>query len=316
MKKVSVIIPVFNCEKYIEKCILSVINQSYENIEILIINDGSTDDTKKILEKFSEKCIIHNNKNNGIGYSRNYGIKKATGDYITFLDSDDYYETNYISKLVSYAEKYKLDMVVCDIKKVNENYELIGYERTNNFNNTSLKNNPNLLLDISLGPVNKLYSKSLFGDKNNRFLENSKYEDAYLLPMLIAQASKIGKINNVYYNYLIRANSQTTTMNSSVFDIINVFEKVNKYLKTLSYYEEIKIHIEYLNIRTMFRYTLQQKNQKDKHIANNFIDKAFEFLDSNFLYWRKNKIYVQNRSKLKRLIETNKTLSKLYIKIN
>ena len=319
MIKVSVIVPAYNTEKYLKKCLDSLVKQTLDDIEIIVINDCSTDKTKDILEKYKRKYknikVINNKTNKGIGYNRNLGITKASGKYIIFVDSDDYLDIDYAKKMYDYAELYNLDMVVCDIKKVNDNGEFISYESDiKNFKTSNLINNPMLLLDINMGPANKLFASKLFKDKKARFAEKLKYEDIVLIPRLIMNSNSIGKIRNVYYNYVIHKNSETTTMNKKVFDILEIMNEVNRYMLECDYYNEIKEELEYLNIRTLLRYTLQQKNQKDKKIANKFIDDAFNFLNGEFPNWKKNK-YFRKRNVLKRLIETSKLLTKIYVRI-
>lgn len=108
MKKVSLIVPIFNSQNYIDKCISSIVDQTYKNIEIILINDGSTDNSMEICNKWlklDERIKIYNNTNHGVSYSRNFGIKKSTGYYVTFVDSDDIVSKYFIENLVTNLEK-------------------------------------------------------------------------------------------------------------------------------------------------------------------------------------------------------------------
>ena len=314
MMKISVVVPVYNTSKYLRRCLDSLVNQSLKDIEIIIINDKSTDNSKDIIKEYENKYqnikVIHNKTNKGIGYNRNLGIEIASGKYIAFVDSDDYIDLNLYQKMHEYSEEEKLDLCICDLKKVDEEGNLIGYEKIEEFETNNLRTNPKLLLDINMGPTNKLFSKTLF-DEETKFSEIYKYEDLAVLPKLIAKSKKIGKVSGVFYNYVIHSNSETTTMDKRVFDIFCVLDIVNKDLKNINYYNEIYEYIEYLNIRTIFRYTLQQKYQKEKKVKEQFIENAFTYLDINFPNWRKNKLW-HKRNYFKRLIEGNKTLTKLY----
>lgn len=114
MEKISIIIPVYNGEKYIERCILSASNQTYKNIEIMIIDDGSNDGTADIIEQMMQKdrrIKVIKKKNEGVSSARNCGIKKSTGDYIMFVDTDDYIENDYLRKMYDEIKKYDVDMV-------------------------------------------------------------------------------------------------------------------------------------------------------------------------------------------------------------
>ena len=111
--KVSVVVPIYNVEKYLPKCIETIQTQSYENLEIILVNDGSTDSCLKICEKYKkddERIIIVNKKNGGLSDARNYGIEKATGKWITFIDSDDYVEKDYIETLINLSNSDDYDV--------------------------------------------------------------------------------------------------------------------------------------------------------------------------------------------------------------
>lgn len=129
MRKVSVIVPVYNVQGYIADCLTSIINQDYPNLEIIIVDDGSTDDLLRICEEYAEKdCrvrVIYEN-NSGPGAARNRGIDCVTSDFLTFVDSDDILENNYISSLVAQQEKYNSDIAITSYKKFdNGEYHLI-----------------------------------------------------------------------------------------------------------------------------------------------------------------------------------------------
>ena len=116
MTKVSIIVPCYNVEKYIDRCLLSLINQTLKEIEIILINDGSTDRTDEIIQKYlnDNRIKYFKRTNHGIGNTRNFGLKEATGEYIGFVDSDDYIELNMIELLYKKATEKNLDIVVCD----------------------------------------------------------------------------------------------------------------------------------------------------------------------------------------------------------
>ena len=138
MADISIIVPIYNAEKYIEKCLDSLVKQTKKELEFILVNDGSTDKTEKIIEKYKDKRIkYYKNKNQGIGKTRNFGISKATGKYMMFLDSDDYLDTTACEKLYRKAIFDKLDMVVFDFYRV-ENDDLKEVI-INDFKETSLK---------------------------------------------------------------------------------------------------------------------------------------------------------------------------------
>lgn len=126
-KKVSIIIPVYNTQKYLKRCINSIIDQTYSNLEIFLINDGSTDNSLEICkeyEKIDERIFIISGENHGVSYARNIGIRKATGEYLYFADSDDYLETDAIEKMIQGFEKADCELIIAGYNEV-ENEEKI-----------------------------------------------------------------------------------------------------------------------------------------------------------------------------------------------
>ena len=321
MIKVSVIVPAHNASKYLRKCLDSLVNQTLKDIEIIVINDASTDNTKQILDEYKSKYknikVFTNKMNKGIGYNRNLGIKKANGKYISFIDSDDYVDIAFLEKMYNKAENNNLDLVICNYNKVlekaNGNFENIELDfQIPYFEAANLKNNPSLLINVNLAPWNKLYKKELLD--NNFFPEDLKYEDAVVVVKAMARSKKIGMVDEKLNYYVVHNVSETTTMDKRVFDILTITKMIIEELKSYDYYNEIKEYAEAMVIRNLFRYTLQQKNQKDKKVSNEFIDKVFLYLNTEFPNWKKNKIWKQ-RNILKRMIEQSKLLTKVYCKI-
>lgn len=318
MIKVSVIVPVYNTEKYLRRCLDSLVNQTLKEIEIIIINDCSPDNSKEILNKYEKKYnnvkVFHNKTNKGIGYNRNFGIEKATGEYIGFVDSDDYVDVTMYEKLYTKAKKDDLELVVCNFHKMLEKKDSLE-EITPDFiiekqKNTTLEKTPSLLSKVNLAPWNKLYKRSLLGN-DIRFPENLKYEDAIVVVKALARSKKIGFVNDKLNYYLVRNKSETTVMDKRVFDILEITKLIVQELKSHTYYEKIKDYVEAWVTRNLFRYTLQQKYQTDNNMKNKFIDEVFNYLNETFPNWKKNKIW-KKRNILKRTIESNKLLTKLY----
>lgn len=312
MKKpdISIIIPAYNAEKYIDKCIESIINQTKKELEIIIINDGSTDNTEKIIKKYSDKRInYYKNKNQGIGKTRNFGIKKSTGKYLMFIDSDDYIEKDTCELLFNKAEGDNLDLVICDFYREFEN-KLVE-EKIINFKNTNLKDKPELLYKINLSPWNKLYKSEMIKDNNIYFNEEFKYEDTPFVFMSLDKAKSIGKVNKYLNHYIIHDNSETTVRDEKCFDIFEIINIVRDYFKDKEYSHE---SINKWTVWIITNFTIQQRVQKDKNVAMDFIDHAFDYLKINVPDYKDNKYY-ETRSFLKRSIEKNKFLTKIYCRL-
>lgn len=307
--KISIIIPCYNAKDTIKRCLDSVLNQTYKDIEIILINDASTDKTLDILNEYKnlykKLIIINHEENKGISYSRNEGIKKASGELISFIDSDDYMNSNMIEVMVNKLREDSSDLVICNYNKYVSN-SMFGneYKFTNGLVN--FKSSPNLILDINLSPWNKLYKKSLL--KNNYFPEGLKYEDAIVVVKALKNAQNISIINEKLYNYVVHSNSETTIVDEKVYDILMISELIYKELCNYIDHE----YLEAFMIRNLFRYTIQQKNQISKKVKYDFVNKVFDFLNNKFPKWRKNKIY-NKRNFFKKVIEKNKILTKIYI---
>ena len=312
MKKpdISIIIPAYNAEKYIEKCIESLLTQTKKELEIIIVNDGSKDNTEDIIKKYDDKRIVYfKNKNQGIGKTRNFGIKKSTGKYLMFVDSDDYLEKDACELLYNKAEKDDLDLVICDFYREYDN-KLIE-EKIIDFKNTSLKDKPEILYKVNLSPWNKLYKSEMIKNNNIYFDEEFKYEDTPFVFIALDKAKKIGKVNKCLNHYIVHENSETTIRDEKCFDIFEIINIVRDYFQDKEYAKE---SIDKWTVWIITNFTIQQRVQEDKTLAMEFIDHAFEYLRINVPDYKNNKYY-ETRTLLKRTIEKNKLLTKIYCKL-
>ena len=229
--KVSIIIPVYNTENYIEKCLISIINQTYKNIEIVIIDDGSTDNSSIICKNFAKKdkrVIYKKIKNGGVSNARNTGISISTGDYIVFVDSDDYIGNKYIGNLISTAVKNNCQIVVCGITEVDKD----------KFNEISIyKNSNDYLCDITYpkkitdylntfefnSSCCQLFSKKLIDDNNIRFNSNIKYGE----DMLFSLESYVNSKKTMYikqYDYFYMRNDNSAMGQKNINSIYKFYD--------------------------------------------------------------------------------------------
>ena len=202
---ISIIVPVYNAEKYLGKCLKSLTNQTLKNIEIICINDGSKDRSAKILSEFSKKddrIIIINQKNSGLCVARNIGLDNAKGKYIGFVDSDDFVDIDFYEKLYNSAIKHKADIIASGIIRFNKfkskKYLKIKKEIiTNNFKEKCK------ILDIpeKCYVWNKIYLLEKFEKFNFRFKENILYEDMYFTPQVLKNLKTLVTVPNTYYHY-------------------------------------------------------------------------------------------------------------------
>lgn len=307
MVDISIIVPIYNASKYLKKCLDSLVNQTKKELEFILINDGSTDDSESIIKSYNDSRIKYfKRSNHGIGKTRNFGISKSTGKYIMFLDSDDYLEVNACEVLYKKIDKEMLDLVVCDFYRVVNDSKII--EKIASFKNTSLKDNPNLLLNVNLAPWNKIYRSDLIKNNNIKFIEDLKYEDAPFVVLSLLKSKKIGKVDKTLVYYTIHEKSETTVRDERIFDIIKIVDIIRSYFKDYFWSREV---IDTLTIKILVNYNIQGRNIKDKDIRNKFIDETFSYLEKNIPNYKSN-IYFKERSVLKSFIEKSKALSKLY----
>ena len=308
MPKVSIIVPVYNTAKYLEQCLDSLINQTLKDIEIIIVNDCSPDNSLDIIKSYKDKRIkiINHKSNKGIGISRNNGIKKATGEYIGFVDSDDFVELDMYEKYYNFAKSNKLDFVTGHYNKVFD-------KKTKEFKNdyfeiTNKEINKNIINLIDYGPCNKIFKREAITKNKIKFDETKKFEDLPFVVSALWHSKNAGHIDGFYYNYRIRGNSETTTIDKRTEDIFDILDKVNKIFTAN---ERNNSEIEYFNITQITRYMLKQKYQKDDKIRNRFIEKGYEKLNNNFPNWKNNKYY-KKESILKRIVINWSILIKIY----
>lgn len=311
MPDISIIVPIYNAEKYIAKCVDSLVNQTKKELEFILINDGSTDNTEEIIKTYKDKRIkYYKNKNQGIGKTRNFGISKSTGKYIMFLDSDDYLSKNACQKMYEKILESNSDLVVCDFYKV---YDFGKTEevKLSSFSETSLKGRPSIINEINLAPWNKIYKRELITKNKIKFIENLKYEDAPFVIEALSKAKKITKINESLNYYVIHGNSETTVRDERCFDILKIVDIIRRNTKDKKYLKE---EVDKLTVKIITNYTVQQRNQKKKEIGMKFIDEAFTYLKREVPNYRNNKYYT-DRSFFKRIVEKNKNITKIYCKL-
>lgn len=210
---ITVIVPSYNVEKYIKKCLESIINQTYQNLEIIVVNDGSSDDTLETIEnitKLDKRINIINQENKGLSAARNIGIKKATGEYIILVDGDDSVEKNFIASLVEGVKKENSDIAVCG-------FNTVWKERTiceHSINKTISGEEAAIQLltrqeNLDIVAWNKIYRRSIFVDNGILYPEGEIHEDNLTTYKIYAKARKVSYIKDPLYNYYKRTNSIT-----------------------------------------------------------------------------------------------------------
>lgn len=299
---VSLIIPVYNVESFLPRCLDSVSSQTYKELEVIIINDGSTDNSQQIIDRYvaENPCFkAYTIENSGQGGARNYGFEKANGEYIAFLDSDDYIAPDCIERLVETAIKEDGDIVVCNCYDVREDGSVLEKYKNNQDNiTTSLFENPQILFN-RVAPWGKLFKKSVFGEL--RFVTGVWYEDMRLVPKLYLNAKKITYIDDSLFFYVQRQGSTMNNKNAERnLEIISAFEDLISYFKENGVYDRFKNELYYLvteHIAVAAVTRVSLSNTKDKKAV---LIKLQNYLDTfDGLYDNK---YMSNLDRNKRLI--------------
>ena len=288
MPKFSIIVPIFNSEKYLEKCINSLINQTFKYIEIILVNDGSTDNSEKIIKKYTKdiRVVYLKKENGGQGSARNMGLKNAKGKYICFLDSYDYVDIKMCEKMYE-ASLCKYDIVVCDYfitnREGNDSYITI-------LNRDSGKLDNYEYFFTGACPWNKLYKKTFLDKINFKFPEGIIYEDFAVIPTLSLYNPQIYYLKEAFVHYV---QSDNSTMRAEKYkmkheDIFKAADYLYNILKKTKYQDELTYLMAYHLLLEGSLYFYRFKKYEN-------IDKIAEFMHKEFPLWAKNK-YVKKFS--------------------
>lgn len=269
MTKISIIIPVYNAEKYLSKCIDSILLQTYENLEIICINDGSVDNSLKILNDYQQKdnrIIVHSIENSGASAARNFGFSLATGEYISYIDADDWLNLTLYETFIKANSKTPVDIWLYNMG--------FYYEETRNIlpkTSFQLKDWKNYQSDESIltfddcknpfcigtSAANKIYSRKFLEKNNFQFLENSIFEDSLFNfeTLLAAESIKIDFEIFYWYNKS-NENSVTKTYKKNAFDIFIILDKIKELIQIGNQFESYKyalFQFYYCSLFDLFR---------------------------------------------------------------
>jgi len=250
---ISIIVPIYKVEKYLNRCIKSILNQTYKNIEIILVDDGSPDNCGKICDRYANEDkrikVIHK-KNGGLSDARNAGLEICTGEYISFIDSDDWVEKNYIEVLYNLIKLKNSDIAICNyieifdekIKSLTEIEEIYTYSNIDSLYQLMGKNGVNFT--VAWG---KLYKKTLF--ENIRFPVGKIHEDEYTTYKLLYISKKVSYTTKKLYYYLKRKDSIT----GESFNIKNRLDAIEAIKERIKFFNDNGlIELSYLSYKTLF----------------------------------------------------------------
>lgn len=295
---VTIIVPVYNVDQYLHKCLDSIVNQTYENIEIILVDDGSTDNSGKICDEYAQSDkrvkVIHK-ENGGMSSARNAAldIAKYSG-YIMFVDSDDYIDLNAVNVLVERMECNDCDMIVFNFYAFEGNKNLL-INTTGDCKYTTVEVKHKLLLDYWLNSVwDKFYRASIY--KDIRFPKGKAFEDAYVMPEVLKKCKKIECIPNALYFYN-RSNSGSITKSIKVRNVFDVYQSWknrlccrssmtdNEYSYCYNKAVEIGTCAYYLDFKDYYL-SVKDKKELEDFLKLNHTNPFIGKLKGNFLYYK------------------------------
>ena len=299
MPKVSVIIPVYNDQKFLNECISSVANQTMEDIEIIAVNDGSTDNSLSILDKLSSKykgkLKVYTKENGGAGSARNIGLENANGEFIKFVDADDYLDANVLEKMYTIAKENNVSLVRGNYRYVYGPIKLDkpGWTGVTGNKIVDVRKYKDYITAEAPNVGNKLMSRELIGDL--RFPEKTKWEDIAFIPVVIASSEKLFYMDETVYNYRINMNTTANDLINkipSILDIIKCVENIEHEMEVRGLSEEYSEQIKSMYI---LHTLLRIKNamfwvnfpHKKKEVV---ISSLLAILDAKYPDWEDNKM--------------------------
>ncbi|MBP5683928.1 MAG: glycosyltransferase [Bacilli bacterium] len=310
--KVSVIVPVYNVEKYIDKCLDSLVKQTLKDLEIIVVNDGSPDNSEKIIQKYAKKYknikyLVK--ENGGLSDARNYGLKYAKGEYIAFLDSDDYVSADMYEKMYEKAISEDFDMVVCDINYLYPDNTL----RVDGGIKEDTKDIKKTFLTIHPAAWNKIFKKELFTNKVF-FKKGVWFEDVEFIYRLLPYVKSIGVIHEAYNQYVQREGSITNTINPKIYDYISNMNGVVEYFKKNKLYDNYQKELEYAYVRYIYATFIRSIAKYDYEEYEKGVQKALQSVKAYFPKYRHNKYFYQSKKGIY-LVLFSKPLAKLLYKV-
>ena len=310
--KISVIVPVYNVEKYLEKCLDSLVNQTLKDIEIIVVNDGSPDNSQKIIDKYVKKYSnvkSYLKKNGGLSDARNYGIKFAKGEYIAFIDSDDFVKEDMYECMYNKAKENNYDMVVCDINYLYPD-KIVAVSSGIKKDTSSIKD---VYLNIHPAAWNKIFKRDLF-NHNVYFKKNVWFEDVEFIYRLLPFIKNIGVVKKTFNQYIQREGSITNTVNKKIYDYIDNMNGIIDFYKQNNLYNNYKNELEYVYVRYIYATFIKSVKKYNYDEYKKAVDIAIKNVRERFPYYRRNKYFYKTIKGLY-LVCFNKIIAKIMYRI-
>lgn len=294
---ISVLIASYNAANTIKRAIESVLNQTYKDFELIVLDDGSSDNTKDVVCSIKDDRIIYiHQENKGIAFARNVLLKEAKGDYVIYLDSDDYMDSNTLEKLISKASEKEYDAVVCNYRYVFDDGATKDI-KFKPFDDKNIEKDSHILLDVMPQPWNKIVKRKAMLDSNLGFPNGLVFEDLCFYSCLMPHLNSVAMIDDVLINYVQLKSSimsEAKAIKKTIYDFDKVVSIINDYYRK-NYSNKYKKELEglfALNAREIidgiFKNKMADIDEKEKAISS-----ILKTLNNEYPKWYKNKYYCE-----------------------
>lgn len=285
---VSIIVPVYNVESYLTRCLDSLVHQTLKEIQVILVNDGSTDGSLAILEtyvkKYPNRFEVYTKLNGGLSDARNFGLKFIKGEYLGFIDSDDFVEPTMFELMYFKALKENADIVLCDVSVEFENgskpYQMKGLVEKSDI----------VQKNAILSPLfawNKIYKTDFFLNAQLQYPKGLWYEDIPVSIPLFSLSDKISYVSQAFVHYWQRSSSiMGTKNNQKLYDIFTILEMTVKQLKQFNQIENYQLELEYVTIEQLMLYGAFRFYRSDTSQA--LMENAFKVMHQNYPKWKNN----------------------------
>jgi len=317
--KVSVIVPIYNVAPYLEKCLNTLCRQSLRQLEIIAVNDGSPDRSQEILEEFALRCPeqirIFQKENGGLSDARNYGLKQARGEYVAFLDGDDYVDLDLYEALYRRAVETDADAVACPIRYVWQDgrEKVVSHGFPSYGEGVALKK---VFTRFYPAVWNKLYRRDLLEESGVLFKKGAYFEDVEFSHRLFPFFRRIASVELSCISYVQRQGSITASHDRKLFDYLTNMESITDFFKENGLLPFWKKELEYAASRYLLATFLKRASSLSDEAFEEALERSLAFLKEHFPHWKRNSYLIRNHLRGFYLLIFTPTLARLLRKRN
>ncbi|MFT3888589.1 MAG: LicD family protein [Arachnia sp.] len=321
--KVSVIVPVYNSEAYLERCLDSLVNQTLDDIEILVINDGSPDGSQAIIDRYAlahpTLVVPFVKDNGGLSDARNYGVARASGEFLSFVDSDDYVDLDMLQRMYEKATATGADVVASPMTYAwdTRNDKRYFTKALATFDKP-VSESPDLLKWANSFACNKIYRRELWVGGGFSFPVGQAFEDSAVIYNVLHAANLVACVNIPFYHYVrYRGESITNTFDRKIFDVFLSCDSILGYYRQQPGYDDMKKTVEYVCLRHIVARMNRLARCDDKELVGDFLSAAYEYMDRMIPDWRESAFFnvasaTRPKQVASRWLRGNGTLTKAY----